>query len=283
MATTNGDDVAKAFQGLGFSEIEALVYSDLAADGPSTGYRVSRSIGKPTANTYKAIASLARQGAVEVDEGGSRLVRAVPPDELLALLERRARKLREAARAALAGRGADAADDRVYTLRARDQVLERARAMLGRARAIVLGDLFPGPMDALADDLAAAAARGVRVVVKAYARRDVAVVFEVAEPDAPRALGGWPGQPLTLVVDAEEHLLALFDEPLSEVRQAVWSRSAFLSCLHHNHVAMELLHTAWRGRGSLAGEELVGISLLSSRPPGLLRLREETGGAPPEG
>jgi hypothetical protein len=46
---------------------------------------------------------------------------------------------------------------------------------------------------------------------------------------------------------------------------------------------MELLHTAWRGRGSLAGEELVGISLLSSRPPGLLRLREETGGAPPEG
>ena len=151
--------------------------------------------------------------------------------------------------------------------------------MLGRAREIVLADLFPGPVDALAADLAAAAARGARVVAKVYERRDVPGVAEVLEPDAARALAEWPGQPLALVVDAEEHLLALFDDALAQVRQAVWSRSAFLSCLHHNHVAMELLHTAWRGRDALSGSEaLVGISLLSSRPPGLDRLKESAGG-----
>jgi hypothetical protein len=140
--------------------------------------------------------------------------------------------------------------------------------MLARAKAIVLADLFPEPYAALAPDLAAAAARGVRVVVKACARRDVAGVTEVLEPDAARTLAAWPGQPLTLVCDAEEHLLALLDDGLASVAQAVWSRSAFLSCLQHNRVAMDLLHTAWKGRG----DALVGISLLSARPPGLARL-----------
>ena len=282
LAATTDPCIVKSLQGIGFSEIEALVYACVVQNGPSTGYRVSHSIGKPTANSYKAIASLVQQGAVQVDDGETRLVRAVPPDELLAVLERRAREKREAVRAALAARSADVADDRVYTLRARDQVLERARAMLGRAREIVLADLFPGPLDALAGELSAAAARGVRVVVKRYSGREVPGVVEVPEPDAARALSGWPGQQLSLVVDADEHLVALLDPSLSLVHQAVWSRSAFLSCLHHNRVAMELLHTAWRGRGSLAGEELVGISLLSSRPPGLRRLRERVEGAPSE-
>ena len=132
--------------------------------------------------------------------------------------------------------------------------------------------------DLLAAELEGAVSRGVRVVVKTYGRRDLRGVAEVVEPDSRRALTEWPGQQLSLVVDAEEHLLALFDPALEAVHQAVWSRSTFLSCLHHNHVAMELLHTAWRGRDSLADSDaLVGISLLSSRPPGLRRLQEQVG------
>ena len=279
LTTTIQDAVVKSLCELGLSEIEALVYACLVQEGPATGYRISHAIGKPTANTYKAIASLARQGAVQADSGEGKLVRAIPPDELLAGLERRARERREAARALLAERADRPEDDRVYSLEARDQVLERARAMLGRAREIVLADLFPGPLDALAADLADAAARGVRVVAKVYERRDVPGVAEVLEPDAARALSEWPGHPLTLVVDAEEHLLALLDGALARVHQAVWSRSAFLSCLHHNHVAMELLHTAWKGRDALSGSDaLVGISLLSSRPPGLGRLQASSEG-----
>ena len=278
MATSSDDDVAKALQELGFSEIEALVYAFLVQGEAATGYRISHAIGKPTANTYKAIASLVQQGAVQVDDGGNRLIRAVPPDELLAGLERRSREKREAARAALARRSSATADERVYTLRARDQVLERARAMLGRAGEIVLADLFPGPLDLLAADLEVAASRGVRVVVKTYGRRDLRGVAEVVEPDSRRALTEWPGQQLSLVVDAEEHLLALFDPAVEAVHQAVWSRSTFLSCLHHNHVAMELLHTAWKARDSLVDSDaLVGISLLSSRPAGLRRLQEAVG------
>jgi HTH-type transcriptional regulator, sugar sensing transcriptional regulator len=55
---------------------------------PATGYRVSHAIGKPTANTSKAIAALAQRGAVICDDSGSRLCRAVPNEELLDRLAR---------------------------------------------------------------------------------------------------------------------------------------------------------------------------------------------------
>ncbi len=274
MTTTIDESVLNSLRGIGFSEIEALVYAFLLQSEPATGYRISHAIGKPTANTYKAIAGLVQQGAVQVDEGENRLIRAVPPEELLGGLERRARDRRETARAVLGALGRDLADDRVYTLRDRDQVLERARAMLARAGEIVLGDLFPAPAAALADALVAAAARGVRVVVKTYAPCALPGVDVVAAPDGARALAAWPGQQLSLVVDADEHLLAMFDAGLARVHQAVWSRSTFLSCLQHNHVAMELANTAPQ-------RDLADITVLTRNPRGLRRLRERTGAAAP--
>lgn len=214
---------------------------------------------------------------MQVDEGGNRLVRVSPPDELLAGLERRARERREAARIALATRTAETSDERVYTLRTCEQVLERARAMLGRAQEVVLGDIFPGPFEALAEDLERAAARGVRVTVKVYSGVRAPGVSLVREPHVAKVLAEWPGQQLSLVADADEHLLALFDSQVSHVHQAVWSRSTFLSCLHHNHVAMELRFTVRGRRGaSSSGSLLDGISLLTSRPPGLRLLQERT-------
>jgi sugar-specific transcriptional regulator TrmB len=203
----------------------------------------------------------------------------VPPDELLAALERRSRQQREVARAALADLGPAEGDHRVYTLRDRDQVLARARAMLAGARVIALADLFPLPLASLADDLAEAAVRGVRVVVRCYAPTSVPGVDVVLGEDSDRALAAWPGQQLSLVVDADEHLLALFDHRLERVRQAVWSRSAFLSCMQHNHVAMEILVTA---DGRIDGP-LADITLLASSPPGLDRLRRRSDGTADEG
>jgi HTH-type transcriptional regulator, sugar sensing transcriptional regulator len=274
MATTIDGSALSSLRDLGFSEIEALVYAFLLQSAPATGYRISHAIGKPTANTYKAIAALVQQGAVQVDEGKNRLIRAVPPEELLGRLERRARDRRETARSVLGALGRDLADDRVYTLRDRDQVLERARAMLARAGEIVLGDLFPAPAAALAEDLLAAAARGVRIVVKTYAPCALPGVDVIAAPDGAWALAAWPGQQLSLVVDADEHLLAMFDAGLARVHQAVWSRSTFLSCLQHNHVAMELVNTA-------PERDLANITILARNPRGLQRLRERTGGTAP--
>jgi HTH-type transcriptional regulator, sugar sensing transcriptional regulator len=318
VATTTNTGATEALRTLGFSETDARVYAFLLQNEPSTGYRISHAIGKPTANTYKSIASLERMGAVQVEEGGNRLVRAIPPRELLAQLDRGFRNRKKKAEAALFELSRAGEDDRLYALRSVEQVLERARSMIRRARCVIVADLFPGVLPELEKDLGRAARRGVAVAIRSYATGDGSAAVErpgagnaaavssdgidrpllpgvavFTSPLAQQVLDAWPGQQITLVVDAEEHLLGLFDRDMTSVHQAVWSRSTFLSCMHHNHVAMEIMSTAWESghfRSLAEAERNLGevgrISLLRLKPPGLRRLQArftrssiETGGS----
>ena len=291
--TTNTDPLA-ALSALGFSDIEARVYAQLLSDSPATGYKVSHAIGKPTANTYKAIASLEGKGAVLVDDGESRLCRAVPPAELMARLTRQFRgDCRRAARA-LSAIESGGGDDRVYRIQTVAQVLERARAMLQRATTVVVMDVFPEPLAELWDAIEHAAARGVRVSAKVYGPSPSPVPTDTPHlewtlaVDPEKILDAWPGQQLSIVADAEEHLLALLSTGLTAVHQAVWSGSTFLSCMHHNHVASEIMMTRLERESIAASDERpVGAAfdsrrvrdtlLLQAEPPGLTTLRRRFG------
>ena len=270
---------AESLAGFGFSELEALVYCFLLKESPATGYRVSHAIGKPTANTYKAIASLAAKGALTVDDGESKLCRAVPPEELLAFLERSFQERRAAAAQALKEIHRDEADDRIYQLSTVEQALDRARAMLARATGIVLLDAFPGLLPHLKDAIRAAIRRKVRVALQVYdhSRFPGAIILE--NDLSPEAFAHWPGQQLSLVVDAREHLLALFSRDLEAVHQAVWSQSAFLSCIQHNHLACEFAITAMETlpEKDPRRAEVKSLSLLHAEPTGLKALRQRLG------
>jgi sugar-specific transcriptional regulator TrmB len=218
---------------LGFNALEAEIYAFLLAESPATGYRVAQAIGKPAANTYKAIESLVGKGAALVDDGESRHYRAVPPEELLSRLGRRFEERRKRALSALSRLKPATGDDRVYQLRSAESVFERARRMLAGAKRVVLLDLFPESLEALRPDVEAAAARGLDVAVKAYAPAAVkgATVVLTALRDV--ALERWPGQWLNVVVDGSEHLLALLAPGGGAVHHAVWSGSAYVSWVYH--------------------------------------------------
>ena len=207
MATTDEAAPLLALRALGFTEIDARVYAYLLENEPTTGYRISHDIGKPTANTYKSIASLERLGAVQVDDSANRQVRAVPPRELMAQLERGFRARKKRAEAALTALSRSGEDDRLYALRTVDQVLERAHSMIRRARGMIVADLFPLPLRELEKELSRAAHRGVRVAIKTYQRDGPATdsgpgVSRQTPPDAEAVLAAWPGEQITIVVDA---------------------------------------------------------------------------------
>jgi sugar-specific transcriptional regulator TrmB len=255
------DDTIQALVDLGFTGLEAEVYTALLAESPTTGYRVAQALGKAVANTYKAIASLEAKGAVLVDEGESRVCRPVPPDELLARLGRSFTERRERAAGALARFREAPADDRVYQMRSREQVMERARQMLERAERIALLDVFPGPLEALRPDLERAAARGIDVAMKVYAPAEVAGAETIVSARGAEVLGRWPGEWVNLVVDGAEHLLAFLAPDGDEVYQAVWSGSAYLSWVYQSAVSGELILARL--------EDRIG------RGAGAARLREE--------
>ncbi|MCP4705217.1 MAG: TrmB family transcriptional regulator [candidate division Zixibacteria bacterium] len=269
-------DYIKPLQALGFTEIEALVYGFLVKNSPATGYRISHAIGKQPPNTYKAIAALEDKGAIVVEVGEKRLCRAVPPAELLDNLEQRFQQNSRDADRALQFLSSHQQDDGIYHLKSVDRVIQQSKAILKRAKGIVLCDLFPGPFGLLADCLKETADRGVCVVCRVYNEEQLPGVITQKLIGQDSALEIWPGQQIDIVVDAEEHLLGLLAKDMKSVHEAVWSSSTFLSCLHHNNIAAEIVYSSIEsGQTDLSAEtkgKLENISLLTFRPSGLKTL-----------
>lgn len=238
-------EITQVLSDMGFTEIEAEAYVALLAESPVTAYRVAQRIGKPVANTYKAIESLERKGAVLVEDGGERRqCRAVPPAELLGRLQREfAGRCREAEQL-LASVGSPSADDRVYRLGSTQQVIARARAMLERAEHVVLGEFTPALAPALHESLCECAARGVEVVVKAYAPVEMKGVRAVVRPRAEEITDALPGDTLRLSRDGREHLMAMLRREGDVPFHALWTASAAMSYLLYNGLINEISQVA---------------------------------------
>lgn len=223
------DDSIQSLVALGFTELEAEVYTFLLQESPATGYRVAQAIGKPAANTYKAIETLQNKGAVIVERGASRLCRAVPSDELLSQMERSFCDRRAKAAEALAGLRGSPDDDRIYQLQSSEQVYARCRTMLARCKQVAVLDVFPLPLERLRPEIEAAAERGVYVSLRTYQPAEVKGVEVVYSSKGQAVMEVYPGQWVILIVDGVEQLLAFLTPDGRGVHQAIWSRSAFLS------------------------------------------------------
>jgi sugar-specific transcriptional regulator TrmB len=274
-----------ALVSLGFTQLEAEVYHFLLGESPATGYRAAQALGRPVANTYKAIEALAAKGAVLVDDGTSRLCRAVPWEELLGQLDRSFAERKEHAAAALARLGGAGEDNRVYQLKSREQALERCRAMLARAQKVALVDVFPVALEELRADMERAAGRGVRVVAKTYAPADIPGVRVILNPNPEKVTSMYPGQWTVLFIDGAEYLLAALTPDGQDLLQAVWSGSPFLSWVLYTSVSAEfVLAEALTGAGPGAREAVRRVlaqfpEVFTADLPGHEALIEQMGGA----
>ena len=225
---------------LGLNDLEAEVYLALLASKPTTAYGIARQIGKATANTYKAVESLARRGAVLVEDGDHRLCRAVPVGEFMAHLQQSFAERTRVAEESLSRLQLETHDERVYKLESVAQLLERCRQMIvERAERIVTVDAFPNALARIAAHLESAAARKVEVHVLAYTPIKIPGVEVVVAPRGREAAEYWNSQQLNVVVDGRETLLALLDNEIGRIYQAHWSNSLYLSCLVHAGITSE--------------------------------------------
>jgi HTH-type transcriptional regulator, sugar sensing transcriptional regulator len=236
--TANPAAVA-ALRQLGLNQLEAEVYAFLLANEPLTAYAVGRALGKATANVYKAVESLARMGAVLVEEGDKRVCRAVPPREYLRHSERTFLAKTKTAAEVLSDLESDFYDERVYRIEGVAEALERCVAMLGRARRLAVVDAFPLSLQRITPAIVKATRRGVEVRVEAYQPVEIEGAAIVVAHTGQRSIDHWGAEQLNVVVDGKEVLLALMSLDLSAVYQALWSRSLYLSCLIHSGLMSE--------------------------------------------
>jgi sugar-specific transcriptional regulator TrmB len=226
---------------LGFNELEAIAYTFLVENSPVTAYRVAQGVGKPVANTYKAVESLKEKGAVLVDETGNKLCRAVPPLELLQKMERRFRRQQSKASKILSRLRPVEGDDGIYSLSSVEDVFNTCASMLNRAEEVVLIDVFPQSLENLKELLLETAGRGVHVTAQTYGESTMPGIECVISSEASSTIKRWQGQWLCLVIDGAEYLFAYLDEDGKTVHQAIWSGSPFLAWIQYGNMAQALL------------------------------------------
>lgn len=234
---------------LGLNQLEAEVYTSLLTNLPMTGYRLGKMLGRPTANVYKALDGLAQKGAVLIEEGQNRLCRAVPVDEFLQQLESDFQNKKGQAKEVLSELKVEEADDRIYQLNSVPLIIERANTMLARCEKIAVIDAFPKLLTAVSPAIHTAIERGVSVLIQAYSPISIKNAHIAQAYMSDENLDEWNGQQLNLVIDARECLLALVNNQLDQVHQALWSQSTYLSFILHvgrvrEHNAHELLGMA---------------------------------------
>jgi sugar-specific transcriptional regulator TrmB len=212
----------------GFTNLESEIYVFLLGESPATGYRIAQAIGKPAANTYKAIQTLQNKGAVLVEEGANRMCRAVPAQELLGRLQNEFERRRSAAQTTLERAGKPAEDERIYLLRSREQVMGRARVMAGSAKSQVLLKCSPELIEDLKAALESAEEHGVDVSI--LSSRPVVV------GNVEAAIAEVGGQ-LAMVTDGDQYLAGFVDDGKTE---AVWTRGAFLTRVGHSGLSAEI-------------------------------------------
>lgn len=225
---------------LGFTDAEAELYMFLIAESPATGYRAAQAIGRPASQTYKAIESLTRKGAVMVDDGNTRLCRAVPPEEYLSHLQRSFGDRIQVAKTLLRKLPKLGSDYRVYQIESFEEVMERARRMLERGREVLIADLFPGPLATLTKSIENAYEKGRRIAVKIYKPSEIRCTLKVLLTNGPDVIESWPGEILNIVIDGREFLSALLKTESHEVRNAIWSSNPFLAARQHNGLSCEI-------------------------------------------
>jgi sugar-specific transcriptional regulator TrmB len=261
---------------LGFSDLEALIYLDLLRHPSSTGYRIGRSISKPHANVYQALVSLEHKGAVLFEEGETRIYSAVPPVELIDHLRvRYERECADAERELKALEVKPAEEDRFFRLTSRDQVYARARAMLADAQETVLVQLGPSCAQEIKGDLAQALERGL--VVAGIVLRDEDLVEGsriTVSRMASRVLRIWPGDQLTIVVDAREFLLALFDRNTGEVKRAISVSSPYVATIFNNGIVADVIVHSLHTPDEIESPNKFVYGML---PPGLREILEDSG------
>lgn len=242
----------------GFTALESEVYAFLLGEAPATGYRIAQGIGKPAANTYKAIQSLERKGAVTVEEDEGRQVTPVPAPELLARLGKRYESDRKAALAVLKKASAPVvATPRLVTFAGTEAALAAARGILSGASGHVLVHGHDEYLEELRPEIEGAAGEAA-VYVLGHGGVGLAGVEWI--PPRSDVGAGWV---LEIAVDLRSGLLATAGSEGGELAGVVGADHPFGAEVHRLLAAQMALAEVARLLGEDAGRKRIARVLES--------------------
>ena len=227
---------------MGLSELEATIYIWLLGNKRSTGYKIATKIGKPVANTYKALKSLERKGAVISDNTSKKIYfDTIPVEQFLNKIENEFLAQKEKII-----REVDKLDVRqepigIYELQSGELVYEKAVHMIESAEHSLLVDCFPAPLQKITSHILKSADSDIDIYLKRYADEVIEGVHLVKKTQSDIVLEELQGQWMIIIKDATETLIAFFDRSGDEMIHSVWIQDAFISLIHFSGAIIECM------------------------------------------
>lgn len=161
---TTGDFLAD-FRQLGFTEYEAKVYMQLLAQAPATAYEIAKATGVPRPNTYNALESLTKRGAVQpISQNPAKYV-ASPPDRHLLNLGRQTMALCDSLSKELAKLRVDQDDPYVWNVQGDLAIHRKIQSLISESQRTIRIKADEEILRPHAEALREAAARGIDILI----------------------------------------------------------------------------------------------------------------------
>lgn len=209
---------------LGFTENEAKVYLGLLKERPLTGYAVARVSGVPRSKVYGVLEGMVGSGVVLVSRGDPARYAPLPPEDLVRTRRQEAEAAFSAAEEGLRDYAEEAeGPGPIFDLAGRGDVMGRLKEVIGRSEERILLQVWRDDAPELGEALAAAAGRGVEIVVVAYGDPgyDAFATVYLHEPGPEQVAREYGGRWVVLSVDGGEVVTgSVYPE---ETSRAAWS------------------------------------------------------------
>ena len=210
---------------IGLGDYEAKLYLALVKRHPASGYELARSSGVPSSKVYEVLGRLQEKDLVFPTDGGGRAKRYVPvdPEEFIDRYRARVTRALDGLRDDLEAIGVDEPVGYIWNLHGRGALLERTTHLMERAESTLLVSGWDAELRDLANAIAAAHRRRVRVAVIDYGSLELEASAVYPHPIKDTIHGEKGGRGLTLCADSRVALLGLVQD--DGAAHGAWSRN----------------------------------------------------------
>jgi len=163
------ENIFDTLKNLHFTEYEAKAYLSLLEESPMTGYAVAKKSGVPRSKIYEVLDNLVIRGDILVSPGNTPQYTPVPAKELIRNRRTKAEENFDKAEKFFENFERSVNDrENIWNITGDTEILDKVRASIELAHKRILLEIWREEYEVLADDLRAAAKRGVNVTIVAY-------------------------------------------------------------------------------------------------------------------
>lgn len=228
---------------IGLSELESNIYITLLKETKSTGYKIAKLLGKPVSNVYKALSLLSTKGLVLIDESVTpKECIPVPIKEYFNSLESTLKENRKSLEEDLKQFENIQPREGIFQIDSMNQLIEKARDIINNAKSTIMIDSSPQILQIFKDIIEKRASQGINVLIKNYDSRLLKNCDCVTSVSTDKELE-WKTSWCDIITDEGEFLLGVFNKENSDILQAVWSKSRYISTVLLSGFLHEFVHT----------------------------------------